>query len=264
MIDKFTGFLIVWLIIYVFFPFRPDPLAQVAFSQAGIQQALFIAWSKIPIALTFGLILSIAKPKIKQIDLNWVKWIALIILPAVFIIDWLAGERAVTWGTMSTGGLMLAIGLIVANRFKHLGVTQGLMIAGLWYFGFIYGWEVMYQFVLWFKSGCSNIEGWVSTIINAIIIALPVIMIGILYRIKVNKRVWWIAGGFIITLGLWWVTGLNTLIYYENGEWIAEAMDYKSYIFTRLSKITLGLLPLGIVITGIRNTKSALHISSKT
>lgn len=249
--NKFTTFIIVWLIIYVFFPFRPEPLTQIDFSSTRTHQILFKLWSKIPVALMLGLAFSIAYNKSNKLNIKYLEWTAVILLPLVFIVDWLAGDSAVTWGTMASGGLMIAIGLLVVRRFEYLGKVQSLFIAGLWCFGFMYGWEVMYQIVVWFKSNC-NIEGELSAILSSVFIALPVVLVGILYKLSLNRWFWIILTTFIFTLILWYITGLNTLVYYDNG-WVSEPLVYKSYICTRISKVMLGLLPFGIATIRLRN-----------
>ena len=40
---------------------------------------------------------------------------------------------------------------------------------------------------------------------------------------------------------VWGLLGFNTLIYYDGIQWQAEAMEYPSYIFSRISKVILGL-----------------------
>jgi len=236
----FEVFVAIWLIAYTFLPFRPEPLAQVELSSKGIAPYLFTIWQFIPLCFIIILLVTIAKKKELPIKLKWLQYAALIILPLTLMADILAGQVPLVWGTVGSGGLMIAITLLTAKRFMYLGEFRALLIGGIWAFTFVYGWEVMYQFILLYKSNF-NIPAFASVIINNVIIILPFLFLFMFYKIQFNQANISLLIVFGLAVMVWGLTGFNTLIYYDGTSWQPEEMIYPSYVFSRLSKVLLGL-----------------------
>jgi hypothetical protein len=126
------------------------------------------------------------------------------------------------------------------DKFKYLGEFRALLIGGIWAFAFIYSWEIMYQFILYWKSDF-NIPAFASVIINNFIIVLPVIFLFMFYKVQFNQWNISILIFFGLAVTIWGCLGFNTLIYYDGIQWQTEDMVYPSYVFSRISKVILGL-----------------------
>ena len=143
----FNIFIYLWLVVYAFLPARPEPLAQVELSSKGIYPYLFTVWQFIPLCLVIILLVAIVKKK--EMQVRSIKYIALAILPITLLLDILAGQTPLVWGTVASGGLMIAIVLLITDKFKHLGEFKALLIGSIWAFTFAYTWELMYQVILY-------------------------------------------------------------------------------------------------------------------
>jgi hypothetical protein len=121
---------------------------------------------------------------------------------------------------------------------------QSLLLGIIWSFCFMYIWEILYQLVIWFKSGCA-IPGELAALLPSLALSLPFMWLLLIHKIKINKYFFIIIALFIFVVMAWILSGANTLIYYSNG-WVAEPLDRIGYMLTRLSKVVAGLLIIGI------------------
>jgi len=234
----FNIFIYLWLVVYAFLPARPEPLAQVELSSKGIYPYLFTVWQFIPLCLVIILLVAIVKKK--EMQVRSIKYIALAILPITLLLDILAGQIPLVWGTVASGGLMIAIVLLITDKFKHLGEFKALLIGSIWAFTFVYTWELMYQVILYWKCNFS-IPAFASVITNNLIIILPFLFLFMFYKISLNQFNISLLIFFGLAVMVWGLLGFNTLIYYDGIQWQAEAMEYPSYVFSRISKVILGL-----------------------
>jgi hypothetical protein len=234
--------LITFSIIYIIFPIRPEPIAQIN------QRAIFPIFGYIPILaiVLFALSCYFHKNPLWGLGIWRQKYLILALflsIPLLIVLDIINAKYVLIGGTFLSLGLMFIMAILGAYVHGKDNL-QSLLVGIMWSFCFMYIWEILYQLVIWFKSSCA-IPGELAALLPSLALSLPFMWLLLIHKIKINKYLIIIASLFILVIIIWLLSGANTLIYYNNG-WIVEPLDRIGYMLTRLSKVIAGLLIVGI------------------
>lgn len=226
--------IIIWVLLVLFSPLRPDPLAQ------GINESQTIWYSvqKIMMFIPY-LALSVLMLNIK---FKWIKesWFVNTLPIILFIATCLEAYSCLVnningIGSWLTTGIAYIIVLYVARNKKPY--SDGLMYGAVSAMGAMFIWEAIYQVIVHTKSGWNIGDN--LTFFYSAIVSIPFLIILFKRKVRFNRISSALIVIFTASFIVWAISGFWTYIYYDGSSWVTETYSYWSYFITRINKVAL-------------------------
>lgn len=225
-------YIVIWVLLVLFSPLRPDPLAQ------GITNSEQL-WYNIQKAMMFVPYISLSFLML-NIKFKWIKesWLIntlpiLLIVATVLEVYSCLVSNINGIGSWLTTGIAYLVVLYVAKNKKPY--SDGLMYGAIAAMAALFLWEAIYQIIVHTKADWNIGDN--LTFFYSAIVSIPFVICLFKKKIRLNRIATIFMGIFLVSFIVWAAFGFWTYIYYDGSQWLAEPYNYWSYFITRFNKL---------------------------
>lgn len=231
-LEKLHIYTIIWILLVLFSPIRPNPMEQVENASSYYIQLIIM------VAPYIALSLLILKMRFNWIRRSWIENTAPFILLLLIGLD--AYNCLVAnisgMGSFLTAGIAYLIVLNVAHNNENY--FDGLMFGIIAGIASLFVWEAIYQIIIYTKADWQIWDN--ITYFYSAIVTIPFIATVILRKVKLTRMALICLSIFGVTMLAWALSGFWTYVIFKDGVVTTESYSYIGYTLTRSTKLALG------------------------